>query len=75
LRNLAVRFEYEEIDLYDISAPPMKIQVKKNLMFQQKQQDLDELRQSIIRFYQSVSDRINNVPTTEIHFSKVGKNY
>lgn len=57
---MAVRFEYSEVDLSNISAPPLQIKVSQQSLKDLKDAELDAIRQSVTRFYKSVMDRLNN---------------
>ncbi|KAJ3086428.1 1-phosphatidylinositol-3-phosphate 5-kinase, partial [Quaeritorhiza haematococci] len=57
-QNLAVRFEYESIDLLEVSVPPMRLQVNARINAKLKQQDFDNMRERIALYYDSLADRI-----------------
>ena len=57
-RNLAVRFEYEVIGLYEICGPPMRRKPKQETIIKLRQQDLETIKCQISDYYDSVIDRI-----------------
>ncbi|KAJ3300300.1 1-phosphatidylinositol-3-phosphate 5-kinase [Borealophlyctis nickersoniae] len=60
LRNLAVRFEYDQIDLLEVSVPAMRLRFKPELNVRLRQNDAEVLRDQITRYFDSISERIKN---------------
>ncbi|KAJ3046413.1 1-phosphatidylinositol-3-phosphate 5-kinase [Rhizophlyctis rosea] len=60
LKNLAVRFEYDPIDLLEVSVPPMKLRIKPEQSTKLRGTDADALRDMITRYFDSISERIKN---------------
>ncbi|CAG8602955.1 4921_t:CDS:2 [Paraglomus brasilianum] len=58
--NLTVCFEYHSIDLMEIYSPPMTLYIKPEVHIRLKKRDVDTIRQKIIGYWDSVSDRIKN---------------
>lgn len=58
LRGLAVRFEYQEIDLLELVPPPMHTVIRRDCLETLKASDVERLRADVLTFYQSVSERL-----------------
>ena len=56
-QNLAVRFEYENITLFEISGPPMHRKPKPELLMKLRQDDADLIQLQIKEYYDSIMDR------------------
>ncbi|KAJ3339812.1 1-phosphatidylinositol-3-phosphate 5-kinase, partial [Kappamyces sp. JEL0680] len=57
-KNLAVRFEYEKISLFEVCGPPMHRKLKAQTLMQLRQGDMELLKTQIVDFYNSVIERI-----------------
>ncbi|KAJ3029837.1 1-phosphatidylinositol-3-phosphate 5-kinase [Rhizophlyctis rosea] len=60
LKNLAVRFEYDPIDLLEVTVPPMRLRIRTEQSTKLRQGDADGLRDMITRYFDSISERIKN---------------
>ncbi|KAI8996739.1 hypothetical protein BC832DRAFT_297099 [Gaertneriomyces semiglobifer] len=75
LKNLAVRFEYEMIELLEVVVPPMRVRYNEAIASQLQQQNYEVLKAQIARYYDSLSERIklftyDIVPGTKLQPSK-----
>jgi hypothetical protein len=71
-QNLVVRFDFEEIILFDISGPPMNRKPKFESISKWRQQDADLIKKQVTDYYSSVLDRIQNFTYEIVSASKVG---
>ncbi|GAA5812251.1 hypothetical protein MFLAVUS_005701 [Mucor flavus] len=55
--NLAVRFQYDSIDLLEVTVPPMKLFILSKVQMDIKDAELALLRSKINKFYQSIIER------------------
>lgn len=60
--DLAVRFQYDPIDLLEVAAPPMKLFIKSQVQMDIKEDELKSLRSKINKFYQSIIERNKAFP-------------
>ncbi|RIA92962.1 hypothetical protein C1645_763745 [Glomus cerebriforme] len=60
LKNLAVKFEYEPIELFEVYVPPMHLYTKPEVHIKLKNHDLDTIRHKITNYWDSVTDRIKS---------------
>lgn len=60
LKNLAMRFEYEAIQLLEVVAPPIKVTQKPSILMRLKNKDLSTVQGKIASFWNSVSVRVRN---------------
>lgn len=60
--DLAVRFQYDPIELLEVSPPPMRVFIHSKLQRDLKDQELKSLRSKINKFYQSIQERNKNFP-------------
>ncbi|KAJ3145592.1 1-phosphatidylinositol-3-phosphate 5-kinase, partial [Irineochytrium annulatum] len=58
LRNLTVRFEYDTIDLLEISVPSIRVRANEELQMKWKNEEYQGIRQVISAFYDSIVDRV-----------------
>ncbi|CAG8470457.1 8558_t:CDS:10 [Ambispora gerdemannii] len=58
LQNLAVRFEYQPIDLMEVSVPPMILRTKPEVTIRLKDQDYETCKLKITKYWESVTERI-----------------
>ncbi|KAI8823387.1 uncharacterized protein EV422DRAFT_611449 [Fimicolochytrium jonesii] len=58
LKNLAVRFEYEMIDLLEVVVPPKRLRFVPEIPARLRQQDYELLNEQIVNYYDSLSERI-----------------
>ncbi|KND01990.1 uncharacterized protein SPPG_02496 [Spizellomyces punctatus DAOM BR117] len=75
LKNLAVRFEYEMIELLEVVVPPKHLRFIAEISSKLMQQDYETLKQQLVRYFDSVSERIKSftfdiVPPGKIQASK-----
>lgn len=61
-RNLTVRFQYDPIDLLEVSPPPMKLLIIGQVQMDIKDEQLKSLRSKINKFYQSIIERNKAFP-------------
>jgi 1-phosphatidylinositol-3-phosphate 5-kinase len=59
-KNLAVRFEYQDISLMEISTPSMRLHAKPEILIRLKKEDMDTIRTKIVQYWDSVTERIKN---------------
>ncbi|CAG8495811.1 13415_t:CDS:10 [Funneliformis mosseae] len=71
LNNLAVKFEYEPIELLEVHVPPMQLYTKPEIHIKLKNQDLDTIRHKITNYWDSVSDRIKSFNYDIVQSDKV----
>ncbi|KAJ1950938.1 Mitochondrial distribution and morphology protein 12, partial [Dispira parvispora] len=57
-RELAARFYYAPVPLYEVSIPSMKLYINSQSNVHLKQKDVERLRECIARFWDSVADRL-----------------
>ncbi|GBB85059.1 hypothetical protein RclHR1_11630001 [Rhizophagus clarus] len=69
--NLAVKFEYEPIELLEVYVPPMQLYTKPEVHIRLKNHDLDTIRQKITNYWDSVTDRIKSFNYDIVHQNKV----
>ncbi|KAG9305891.1 hypothetical protein G9A89_016543 [Geosiphon pyriformis] len=60
LKNLAVRFEYQPIDLMEVSVPPMVLHTKPEVTIRLKNLDYEMNISKIKKYWDSVNERIIN---------------
>ncbi|KAI9264771.1 hypothetical protein BY458DRAFT_513934 [Sporodiniella umbellata] len=60
--NMTVRFQYDSIDLLEVTVPPMKLYIKSKIQRNIKEEELKSLRLKINRFYQSLLERNKSFP-------------
>ncbi|CEI86898.1 hypothetical protein RMCBS344292_01322 [Rhizopus microsporus] len=60
--DMTVRFQYDPIELLEVSVPPMKLYIKSKIQRDLKEAELKSLRTKINRFYQSIVDRNKAFP-------------
>jgi 1-phosphatidylinositol-3-phosphate 5-kinase len=60
--NLAVRFQYDSIELLEVSPPPMRLFILSKVQMDLKEEELRTLRQKINKFYQSIAERNKSFP-------------
>lgn len=60
--NLAVRFQYDSIDLLEVTVPPMKLFILSKVQMDIKDAELALLRSKINKFYQSIIERNKAFP-------------
>ncbi|KAI7900547.1 uncharacterized protein BX663DRAFT_149637 [Cokeromyces recurvatus] len=60
--DLAIHFQYDSIDLLEVSPPPMKLFIHHQAQMDLKETELKSLRSKINKFYQSIMDRNKNFP-------------
>lgn len=61
-RDLAVRFQYDKIDLLEVAVPPMKLFTLSQVHIDQKEAELKSMRNKINKFYQSMVERNKAFP-------------
>ncbi|KAI9091886.1 hypothetical protein DFS34DRAFT_634485 [Phlyctochytrium arcticum] len=61
LKNLAVRFEYEMIELLEVVVPPKRLRVLPEIAERLMQQDYDALKDQIAGYFDSVSERLKSL--------------
>ncbi|KAJ3096281.1 1-phosphatidylinositol-3-phosphate 5-kinase [Phlyctochytrium bullatum] len=66
LKNFAVRFEYETIDLLEISVPPMRFRPNEELQTRWKNHECERIRAIVTKFYDSIIDRVKIFTSTEV---------
>jgi 1-phosphatidylinositol-3-phosphate 5-kinase len=71
VNNLAVKFEYEPIELLEVHVPPMQLYTKPEIHIKLKNQDLDTIRHKITKYWDSVTDRIKSFNYDIVHQDKV----
>ena len=59
LDDITIRFEYEEICLFDVSVPPMHQAPRTDVINKIRQQDMESIRKQIEDFYDSILRRAN----------------
>ncbi|CAG8493947.1 5650_t:CDS:2 [Diversispora eburnea] len=69
--GLVIRFEYEPIELLEIFPPPMTLYTKPEVHIRLKNQDLDDIRNKITNYWDSVTDRIKNFNYDIVQTDKV----
>lgn len=60
--NLTVRFQYDPIELLEVSTPPMKLFILSQVQMDIKDAELKLLRSKINKFYQSIIERNKAFP-------------
>ncbi|KAL1914822.1 uncharacterized protein VTP21DRAFT_7914 [Calcarisporiella thermophila] len=60
--NMAVRFQYDEIEMLEVAVPPMKLNFKQITKVRLKEAEADELRNAISRYWDSVEERVKRFP-------------
>ncbi|KAI7871240.1 hypothetical protein BDF14DRAFT_1764825 [Spinellus fusiger] len=60
--DLAVRFQYDPIDLLEVAAPPMKLFMLSQVQIDIKESELKILRNKINKFYKSITERNKAFP-------------
>ncbi|KAI8846669.1 hypothetical protein BC829DRAFT_397962 [Chytridium lagenaria] len=58
VRNFTVRFEYETIDLLEISVPSVRIRANEEMQMKMKGQEYDRVKSLVTRFYDSILERV-----------------
>ncbi|KAI7848163.1 hypothetical protein BDC45DRAFT_575135 [Circinella umbellata] len=61
-RDFAVRFQYDQIDLLEVTVPPMKLFMLSKVHIEIKEADYKSLRTKINKFYQSITERNKAFP-------------
>ncbi|KAJ3341765.1 1-phosphatidylinositol-3-phosphate 5-kinase [Gonapodya sp. JEL0774] len=56
--DVNVKFEYSEVVLWEVAPPPRRTAWNMRKLALQKQQDLTTLQQMIIKYYDSIADRV-----------------
>ncbi|KAJ3024266.1 1-phosphatidylinositol-3-phosphate 5-kinase [Thoreauomyces humboldtii] len=71
LKNLAVRFEYEMIELLEVVVPPKRLRFVSEIRAKLKQHDYEALSNQIISYYDSLSERMKMFTFDIVAVSKV----
>ncbi|KAJ2955477.1 hypothetical protein NQZ79_g8517 [Umbelopsis isabellina] len=69
-RNLAVRFQYDEIDLLEVAPPPMKLVMFNKVHSKLREDQYQQLRTKIMAFYHSMIERNKHFNMSIIEPSK-----
>ncbi|KAJ3161653.1 1-phosphatidylinositol-3-phosphate 5-kinase [Geranomyces michiganensis] len=75
LKNLAVRFEYEMIELLEVVVPPKRLRFVTEIRAKLKQHDYEALNTQIIDYYDSLAERMKMftfdiVPPSKVQTAK-----
>lgn len=65
--NMTVRFEYDSVDLLEILPPQQKIFWRPQEMVKFKVKTFKEIKSKVIKFWDSVSDRLNQVSPESVY--------
>ncbi|KAI9482651.1 MAG: hypothetical protein EXX96DRAFT_615661 [Benjaminiella poitrasii] len=60
--DLAIHFQYDTIDLLEVSPPPMTLFIQRQVQIDLKEAELRSLRAKINKFYQSLMERNKSFP-------------
>ncbi|RUP44557.1 hypothetical protein BC936DRAFT_149297, partial [Jimgerdemannia flammicorona] len=71
LKNLAIRFDHEPIELLEVIVPPMRLAIVPETKRKMKEADNDIVRASITRYYDSLEKRIKGFDFDLVNPSKV----
>jgi len=69
--NKVIKFEYNPIELFEVSLPPMKLRYRPEANLKNKQNDVNTIKQYITKYYNSVSERIKNIYLKYVPSSKL----
>lgn len=71
LKNLAIRFQCEPIELLEVAVPPMRLFIALETKIKEKEADNDVVRAKITRYYDSLEKRIRGFDFDVVNPSKV----
>lgn len=64
-RNFVCKFEFSKIVLFNLTPPPLQVNFSDEIKARLKSQDLASLRGLVIKFYDSMVDRLKGAAVTE----------
>ena len=70
LKNLAVRFEYDAIKLFELAVPALQVQHSENVLSALLKKDAEILKHAVIQYFESLRERIDNLDVEELPVSK-----
>ncbi|KAK9768053.1 Mitochondrial distribution and morphology protein 12 [Basidiobolus ranarum] len=71
LSNLVVRFEYEPIELLELEVPSIELKFKSDVNISLKNDDIEKLRIDIVKYWDSVAERLKTVTYENVTASKL----
>jgi 1-phosphatidylinositol-3-phosphate 5-kinase len=70
-KNLAVKVDYEDIELYEVTVPPLKLRDHPQIINKIRLEELELTRSKVTRFYDSVSERLKKFPYDNVYPNKL----
>jgi 1-phosphatidylinositol-3-phosphate 5-kinase len=70
-KNVLISIEYIPIQIFEISVPPLDLEIKSDVFVKLREKDAESLRSEIISYFDSISERIQSFSYEILPLSKI----